>query len=134
MARRRRGDRVDLFTTGGAEFDAPNGTLPRSSYRDSEQGLLYKPAGAAVDRSGWLHSFTPYLSFEPSPAKHRAKRDFVARYPRWQYVLNRAPSRVKFCLERGQRREVLFALKKAGFRGSAPKRRYRRTANSNYGC
>lgn len=134
---RRRRDRV-VFPTGGSQSNDPNGTLPRRTYREFEDEVLYTSPAAAVYRedgqSGRWPQITPspVLQFEYSPAK-RAKR-FVARYPQWKYVLNRAPSRVQFCFERRQRREVLFALKRAGFRGSAPKKSYRRTANSNYGC
>jgi len=46
----------------------------------------------------------------------------------------RVPTRVKFCLQRKQRREVLFAFRRAGYGGSAPKRSYRRTQNSQYRC
>lgn len=38
------------------------------------------------------------------------------------------------CVRRKRRREVLFALGRAGYRGSAPKRHYRRTADSYYRC
>lgn len=51
------------------------------------------------------------------------------------------PSRVWFCLKRKIRREVLFALERAGYRGSGPGRRrpnddrkYHRTVESSYGC
>lgn len=53
----------------------------------------------------------------------------------------RIPTRVKFCTRRKERREVLFALDRAGYRGSGPGRsrhpdepRYRRTEESNYTC
>lgn len=46
----------------------------------------------------------------------------------------KAPLRVKFCRQRKERREVLFAFNRAGFSGSAPKRHYRRTQDSQYGC
>lgn len=45
-----------------------------------------------------------------------------------------APSRALFCVRRKQRKEVLFALGRAGFRGSAPKKHYRRTQDSQYRC
>lgn len=48
-------------------------------------------------------------------------------------LLMRAPSRVKFCVDRKARREVLFAFKRAGYRGSAP-RSYKRTEDSQYSC
>lgn len=46
----------------------------------------------------------------------------------------RAPSRVLFCLRRKERREVLFAFKRAGYSGSARKRHYVRNQNSRYRC
>lgn len=47
-----------------------------------------------------------------------------------------APKRVLFCIRRKVRREVLFALRRAGFRGSGPGKggRYRRTQDSQYRC
>lgn len=50
------------------------------------------------------------------------------------------PARVLTCVARKVRREVLFALDRAGYRGSGPGSRrpdgrmYRRDASSNYGC
>lgn len=48
----------------------------------------------------------------------------------------RRPERVLFCLKRKVRREVLFAFRRAGYRGSGPGRRrtYRRNGNSLHGC
>lgn len=46
----------------------------------------------------------------------------------------RSPQRVHRCVRRKQRRETLFALRRAGYSGSAPKRHYRRNAFSNYSC
>lgn len=48
----------------------------------------------------------------------------------------RNPKRVLFCVKRKIRREVLFAFRRAGFRGSGPGRRrtYRRNGNSSHGC
>lgn len=46
----------------------------------------------------------------------------------------RAPSRVRFCVKRKERREVLFALRRAGYSGSARKRRWYRNASSQYRC
>jgi len=46
----------------------------------------------------------------------------------------RVPRLVKFCRQRKERREVLFAMRRAGFSGSAPKRHYRRTPDSLFGC
>lgn len=48
----------------------------------------------------------------------------------------RNPKRVLFCAKRKVRRQVLFAFKQAGRRGSGPGRRgtYRRTGNSLFSC
>lgn len=46
----------------------------------------------------------------------------------------RVPTRTRLCLQRRSRREVLFAYRKAGFSGSAPRRHYKRTQNSQYRC
>lgn len=48
-------------------------------------------------------------------------------------AMRRAKS-VDFCVRRKARREVLFAVRRAGFRGSAPKRSYRRSGDSQYRC
>lgn len=46
------------------------------------------------------------------------------------------PKRVVFCVKRKLRREVLFAFRRVGFRGSSPgnRRKYRRNGNSLHGC
>lgn len=46
----------------------------------------------------------------------------------------RFPLETRLCFNRKQRREVLFAQRKAGFRGSAPKRSYKRSGDSLYSC
>lgn len=46
----------------------------------------------------------------------------------------RLPAKVRFCIQRKQRKQVLFALDRAGYRGSAPKRHYIRNSNSQYRC
>lgn len=46
----------------------------------------------------------------------------------------RVPARVKFCQQRKVRREVLFAMRRAGYSGSAKKRYWRRSQNSQYRC
>lgn len=51
----------------------------------------------------------------------------------FQTLQVRAPKKVSFCVRRKARREVLFALKRAGFSGSAP-HSYRRTAHSHWSC
>lgn len=80
----------------------------------------------------------------PSPLSRKVGRAFVFRSPfysqyRQMLSLGRMvarPSRVMFCVKRKIRKEVLFALRKAGYRGSGPGRRrtYRRTGDSSHGC
>lgn len=69
------------------------------------------------------------------PAKRRSLRSPFAKRPGYllQKLYMRQPERVRFCVQRSQRREVLFALNRAGYSGSAPGR-YRRTQNSQYRC
>lgn len=80
----------------------------------------------------------------PSPLSRKVGRAFVFRSPfysqyRQMLSLGRMvarPSRVMFCVKRKIRKEVLFAFRKAGYRGSGPGRRrtYRRTGDSSHGC
>lgn len=46
----------------------------------------------------------------------------------------KADPRVSYCVRRKERREVLFAMKRAGFGGSARKKTWRRTYNSQWRC
>lgn len=46
----------------------------------------------------------------------------------------RGDSRESFCVRRKERREVLFALKRAGFGGSARKKVWRRNYQSKWRC
>lgn len=64
-----------------------------------------------------------------SPVEVRRTRLFDLPYG----LSIRAPLKVRFCLRRKERREVLFAKRKVGYRGSSPGP-YRRTANSQWRC
>lgn len=55
-------------------------------------------------------------------------------YSSWDTLQIRVPRKAVFCVRRKSRREVLFALRRAGFRGSAPKRHYRRSQDSLWRC
>lgn len=46
----------------------------------------------------------------------------------------RVPARVKVCVDRKRRREVLFAFGRAGYGGSAKKLHWRRTPDSQWRC
>lgn len=92
----------------------------------------------AVERREWpgrLFRARGIPSF--SPAKHAVRRSkAVSVWHQLRSLWMRAPSRVRFCVQRKERKEVLFAYRKIGFSGSSPGRfnRYRRTENSAYGC
>lgn len=142
MGRRRGRDRVvGLPATGGRLFrDLPNGELPRSTYRDYEP-LSGRNAADAPVYPYRARIVGPRYLLTPSSRRLGIPRFKLPSYAKqilrsvsWRANLNRMPSRVKFCLARKSRREVLFAMGRAGFGGSAPKKHYRRTSNSNYGC
>lgn len=144
MARRARRDRVVASAaTGGSWLYDPNPRLPRSTYRDVEalSGTLrrmesdrFTPFGRAPLAYKPRYVLTPVDRRLAPAGRMRARSPLPSASLSWRVNLNRIPSRVKFCVQRKRRREVLFAFGRAGFRGSAPKRSYRRTVNSNYGC
>lgn len=70
-----------------------------------------------------------------SPAKHE-RSEFNRRVfgPSLTGLTARAPAKVRFCLQRKARREVLFALRRAGFRGSTGRTKYVRRESSNWRC
>lgn len=154
MARRGRRDRVvaGQATRGGRRFAVrPSGvTLPPSTYRDSERlsgtfdadaavygRLLHTdvPRPYAARPLRLLYSSIPFLR-SPRPLQGGRGR----RAPRSFPLIGDLPYRVRFCVQRKQRREVLFAYSKAGFAGSGRgrwngfRRSYRRTAASRYAC
>lgn len=144
MSRRGYRDRVVGFPAAGdSEFYESNRMLPRRTYRDFEGELLYSSPSQAVyresRRDGRMPAFSTRVTLSyPVPAKRSVfAKSFASRGVRLQYpvlrVLNKQPMRVRFCVQRKTRREVLFALRRAGYSGSAP-RSYSRSANSNYGC
>lgn len=62
-----------------------------------------------------------------------AKPTRLKRPPLYQLNIQ-APSRVKFCVRRKIRREVMFARNMAGRRGIGRGKTWRRSENSNYSC
>lgn len=132
---RRRGDRdIQRSYTGGDKFHSPNGTLPRGFYRDVEP-VMYNPAFRAVYpilRRAAERAPEFYTKPTRSPAKQVVKYRSALRDVR--FTINEMPSRVAFCVRRKQRREVLFAKRKAGYSGSVRKSYFRRTISSRYGC
>lgn len=134
----RRRSSSSFGSTGGRMY-RPSGTLPRNTNRDLERLLSYRNADDAVylaERSLTRGTVRHLATVSFPPAKHAVRRSkaMLLDVPTWRVALNRMPSRVRFCVQRGLRREVLFALARAGYSGSAPKREYKRTVNSNYGC
>lgn len=140
MALRRRRARVVGFTASGEGMFVPSsGTLPRGTYRDLEAGPWYGPPRGAVYQDGdQPRRLLPEMPTFIYPAGQRrvwSRSDLQAKIlPSWRAVLAEAPYRVRFCVQRKSRREVLFAFRRAGYSGSARKSRWRRTSNSNYGC
>lgn len=65
-----------------------------------------------------------------------AKQPFrFQRFAGLKVLSLRVPSRVRFCIRRKERRSILFAYRKVGYRGSSPGRRgYRRVQDSQYSC
>lgn len=139
MARRRGGDRVVARRTTGERLSS-NGTLPRSSYRDFETHSGTLRRGRPVYRVD-ADLVSPRFAVSISPVKARfgvrasespyAKQ--ILRSLSWLPSVH-IPSRVMFCVRRKQRREVLFALNRAGYSGSARKSKWRRSITSKYGC
>lgn len=138
---RKRRDRVRI--PGEEKLYSSNRMLPRDTNREVEASLLYGAPRSAVYLDGISAGRKPnrvvrrpsgYFPF-PFPAKHAVRRSEAMRLvsPLWRVELKRQPMRVRFCVQRKERREVLFALGRAGFSGSAPGR-YRRVVSSNYGC
>lgn len=135
MSKNRRGDRVDNSQAGGAKYNAPNRMLPRLSDRD------YK----AMWYNGLLSAVIPSVrrDVQRRPTVRMPIRRFPAKQPKASKAMSLQEVsfqvagpvyRASLCVSRKSRREVLFAKGRAGFSGSAPKSRYRRTAYSKYGC
>lgn len=122
-------DTPSVVQAGGPQFFSPNRRLPRREFSDSPD---YRGYGGA-----------PHAIFSIRPLKVGRKVALVGRtfppmqafFPAWSAFRSLAvamPSRARFCVQRKQRREVLFAKQVAGRRGlSGP---YRRTESSNWRC
>lgn len=70
----------------------------------------------------------------PPPVPRYGRRLNFGKYSALRQLAVKLPSRVKFCLDRRERREVLFAKRLAGYSGSARKRYWNRSQNSQYSC
>lgn len=122
----------------------------RGSSLDAQSGDLYaqllelgrSPEAAVYPWRPYLGTLSPGLR-SPQSRRSQAGRGYSYSAPPrpsrrafgFQSLLSIAtPSRVAFCVRRTIRRQVLFALGRAGYSGSAPKRHYRRTQNSQWRC
>lgn len=128
----------------------PQERVPRSIQRSftSRSKLARLPLfpQSAVLRSGVGPRLAKRSSVgvRPTLSSSKVGRLFKFRSPFYrQYAQMRSvgrmvahPEKVGFCLKRKIKREVLFAFRLAGFKGSAPGRRrtYRRNDDSSHGC
>lgn len=136
---------------GGADFQGPNElvSLPRpfadtsklsvapSRARPTARADLEVGRKRRVNLTRGLPARGYSLRSGPSPslAKRRSVAfGFLRRQPRVFLDALRADPRVSFCVSRKKRREVLFALNRAGFRGSARKVKWKRSYNSQWRC
>lgn len=132
MARRRSKRQGEL--TYGSRRSLP--LTHESAQRLPEDGLPATVWSSGLGSGGWGRS--PHISFVARILAALARRQATPpAKPRSFLSLGqlsfRAPARVRVCVQRKARREVLFAFNRAGFRGSAPGR-YRRTQDSQYSC
>lgn len=129
----RRSDRVDYRHTGEEKFYSSNGTLPRMSYRDVEADMYRQPFPAVYPIARRAAQRQPEILRMPSRRLAKPSSKYRSALQDVSFTVGNLPSRVGFCMRRKARREVLFALKRAGFRGSASGS-YRRNMFSRYGC
>lgn len=73
------------------------------------------------------------LPLSRSPHLRQPEQKIGHKYDPMRILQVQIPQRVKFCVQRKVRRQVLFAQKVAGRSGGSPGP-YRRTENSNYKC
>lgn len=114
--------------------------LPRPVRLDDERDELRvllgpRPAVEAVYPWASPRASRGLRSYPPSPpAKRAVGASKLWRYSPLRVLQMSAPASTRFCVMRKQRREVLFAFRRAGYRGSARKRSWRRTGDSQYRC
>lgn len=82
-------------------------------------------------RDVYAGSRPPVFPYGPRP---RPSLRGPAQYAAMRLLRMLIPLRVRFCVSRNQRREVLFAKRLAGYSGSARKRHWYRNQNSQYSC
>lgn len=139
--------RSDLNSTGGSFFD-PNRRLPRAYKAERRlpeplerlltDQLIPYPYNPVTDRSYpplFQSSRPPRVHLPPVNYGRKLKALPTARQFRSLKALHTPEAyRAKHCLDRKQRREVLFAYGRAGLSGKQIGKRYRRTASSTYSC
>lgn len=134
--RKRRNDRDVRQSAGVRQFNRTSGYAAPQSYRDFEHLGLYPSAESAVypsvERARQRKPTQLFVSLPAKRAKHFVGTRLVS--PSVRIDSAAFPSRVLFCVRRKQRRETLFAIRRAGYSGSAPKRHYYRKLTSSYGC
>lgn len=138
MARRRRSGRSEPydFRRGEPHFrsrsklDLPPETFGSSKQRDDDwlrqspvaQDSVYPWSPSRPLRSAMVSPYSQLRGARVLPA-HLANQLSV-----------KIPDRVKFCVQRKERRETLFALNRAGYSGSAKKRFWNRKKSSQWRC
>lgn len=136
MARRRRRESQYRYGAAGEPYfrSTLQGDVPRAP-RDVSR---YEAVPYVVPP---LHTEYPWYAspavrrlavFTTSPYRHAGRRSEAMQSLSGLGL--RVPDRVRFCVQRKQRRQVLFAQGRAGFGGSAPKRHYVRRAESAWRC
>lgn len=93
----------------------------------ASRGLVYK-------RPNRVFTMPRLGIIRPRVYQGMPKRPIVRHVPYTAFFDNPKLKRVGICIKRQTRKEVLFAQGRAGFSGSAPKKHYRRTADSKVRC
>lgn len=128
----------DTYQTGGAShFDANRQVAPRSLVHRLRSALASGalPAGVWGGPAPYRPSLVNTLRSALFAARVTLPRPAHAS-PRFVAGMNRLPllnRQTVVCVARRRRKEVLFALGRAGFSGSAPNR-YHRTMDSQRSC
>lgn len=136
--------RPDSPRTGGSFFD-PNRRLPRAYKADRrpielleqlQTNQLYTPPVTERFYPPLIQSSRPpRVHLPPVNYGRKLKALPTSRQFRSLKALHTPEAyRAKHCLDRKQRREVLFAYGRAGLSGKQIGKRYRRTASSSYSC
>lgn len=130
--------------TGGESQSSPNGTLPRPIADISKLSIGDSRTVPIVEADLSFPRARPNVALV-YPGGRRRRPQVLAKPPLTSVKsLRRKPRRVleallgdprvSFCAKRKERREVLFAMKRAGYRGSVKKKSWRRTFNSQWRC